>query len=200
MVSRPQSAPTAAPARLETVRIIVADDSAVARHSISEYLRTLDPIEVVAVCANGRAALEIALRESPRAVLLDLQMPEMSGLEAAAVFRSCLPETAVIIMTVHDHPEVQAACLAGGADAFVPKARLVRQFEGALAAALAAAGRRSTPFSVNPPDTTSAPFPSSSAARSCTWKSPAEAAGAKDANPGSALPRNASAPSPRRAT
>lgn len=125
------------------LRMLVADDSPVARHSISGFLRGLDHVELCAICENGRTAVETALVDPPAVVLLDLQMPVMSGLEAAGILRSCLPETGVILMTIHDHPGVRAACLAGGADAFVPKARLARQFEAALDQALSAARARS---------------------------------------------------------
>lgn len=126
---RPQTR-TTAPAR--KVRVLVADDSQLARQAIVAHLRALEDVDVYAVCENGRLAVETALRQEPDVVLLDLQMPVMSGLEAAEIFRSSMPQVGVILTSVHDHLEVRETCLAGGADAFIGKGSIPTYFASVL--------------------------------------------------------------------
>ncbi len=122
---------TQAPPR--KVRLLVADDSRAARHSVVTYLRTLEMLEVCAECQNGLEAVESALRREPDLVLLDLQMPVMSGLEAAEIFRNSMPHVGVIVTSTHDRLEVREACLAGGADAFIGKDVLTAELPRVLA-------------------------------------------------------------------
>lgn len=129
VASLPQSR-SQAPVR--RVRLLVADDSKVARDAVLAYLRTRAELEVFAVCENGRLAVETALRQEPDVVLLDLQMPVMSGLEAAEIFRNCMPHVGVILTSMHDRLEVREACLAGGADAFIGKESLPEHFPAVL--------------------------------------------------------------------
>lgn len=124
--------------RARRVRLLVADDSLIARQAVVAYLHALPGIEIRAVCENGRSAVEAALRDEPDVVLLDLQMPGMSGLEAAEIFRNSMPHVGVILTSTHDHAEVRATCLAAGADAFVGKAALPAEFPATLAAVLEA--------------------------------------------------------------
>ncbi|HEX9784804.1 MAG TPA: response regulator transcription factor [Opitutaceae bacterium] len=121
------------------IKVLLADDSPVTRQSISDYLKGLEDVELCGVCENGRTAVETALREQPDLMLLDMQMPVMGGLEAARIFRSCLPAMAIILMTIHDHPEIRAACMSSGADALISKAGLARDFRNLVATALQAA-------------------------------------------------------------
>jgi DNA-binding NarL/FixJ family response regulator len=181
--------------------MLLAEDSHVARQSITSFLGTLEGIELSGACQDGRAAVEAALADPPDIALLDLQMPVMSGLEAAEVFRSCLPETAVIMMTVHDHPEVRMACLGGGADAFVPKSSLVRQFDAALEQALAAAAARVRGMARDRAVSgfqERLPFSPSPVTRGPGENDPAGAVDSKDEDRGLALPLDKSAPSLRR--
>jgi len=121
---------TTAPTR--KVRVLIADDSWLARQAIVAHLRTLDDVDVYAVCENGRLAVETALRQEPDVVLLDLQMPVMGGLEATEIFRNSMPQVGVILTSVHDHLEVRETCLAGGADAFIGKGSIPAHFASVL--------------------------------------------------------------------
>ena len=112
--------------------MLVADDSAPIRRSTLALLKSLAHVEVLATCENGRHAVETALRREPDVVLLDLQMPVMSGLEAAAIFRDSMPHVGVIMMSMQNRVEVREACLCGGADAFIAKDELSEHFSSVL--------------------------------------------------------------------
>jgi DNA-binding NarL/FixJ family response regulator len=81
------------------VRILIADDHKVVRQGLRMFL-ALDPdLEVVGEAENGRMALEMARALQPDVVLMDLIMPEMTGVEATAAIRQELPDTEVIAVT-----------------------------------------------------------------------------------------------------
>jgi two-component system nitrate/nitrite response regulator NarL len=87
------------------IRVLVADDHALVREGIRHVLDAEPGIDVVAEAANGREAVELALLHQPDVVVLDITMPEESGLRAAARLRELLPSARVLLLSMHDHAE-----------------------------------------------------------------------------------------------
>ena len=87
------------------IRVLVADDHALVREGIRHVLDAEPGIEVVAEAANGREAVELAVRHNPDVVVLDITMPEETGLKAAARLRDLLPSARVLLLSMHDHVE-----------------------------------------------------------------------------------------------
>jgi DNA-binding NarL/FixJ family response regulator len=82
----------------------------------------LEPdIAVVGEAANGPSALRLAADLAPDAVIMDVGMPGMDGIEAAAAVRVAAPDTQVVILTVHDDPNTRRRAQMAGAAAFVVK-------------------------------------------------------------------------------
>ena len=81
------------------IRVLIADDHPLIRSAIAELLGGTDDITVVAECADGAEVVEAAARTEPDVVLMDLQMPRMSGLEATRALRAALPDVRVIVLT-----------------------------------------------------------------------------------------------------
>ena len=90
---------------MTTVRILVADDHALVREGIRLVLDAEPEFEVVAEAANGRQAVELALVHRPDVVVLDITMPEETGLSAAARLRDLLPSARVLLLSMHDQAE-----------------------------------------------------------------------------------------------
>ncbi len=90
---------------MTTIRVLVADDHALVREGIRHVLDAEAGIEVVAEASNGREAVELALQHVPDVVLLDITMPEETGLKAAARLRELLPSARVLLLSMHDHVE-----------------------------------------------------------------------------------------------
>jgi DNA-binding LytR/AlgR family response regulator len=89
------------------LRIVIADDERPARMFLKNLLETFDDVEIIGEAENGAEAVEIIERTKPDLALLDLQMPEVSGLEAVKlVKKNCLPLVAFV--TAHDEFAVQA--------------------------------------------------------------------------------------------
>jgi DNA-binding NarL/FixJ family response regulator len=97
-----------------TLRIVVADDQASVREGLVALLDLLPDIEVVAAAANGEEALAAVAESQPDAILLDLHMPVLDGIETARRLSRDHPEVAIVVLTTyHDDTSVLAALRAG---------------------------------------------------------------------------------------
>ncbi|HVI58808.1 MAG TPA: response regulator transcription factor [Luteimonas sp.] len=121
------------------MRVLICDDHTLVRAGLRRLLDSFDGIEVVAEASSADEALlqtELAL---PHIVLLDLSMPGRHGFDALAELRRVHPETAVVIMSMHDDALHVREALARGAIGFVVKDAAPAELEIAIRAA--AAGR-----------------------------------------------------------
>jgi DNA-binding NarL/FixJ family response regulator len=114
------------------LRVLLADDHALVRAGMRSLLRDIEGVEVVGEAADGAEALELAARERPDAVLLDIAMRGMNGLEAAARFREQHPGVKVIILSMHASEEYVLQALRAGAAAYLIKDSATAELELAL--------------------------------------------------------------------
>jgi DNA-binding NarL/FixJ family response regulator len=105
------------------IRVAVADDQALVRAGFEVLIDSADDLEVVATAANGADAVEIARRERPDVVLMDIRMPVMDGLEATRQIVAFDPQAAtrVLILTTFDLDEYVFGALKAGASGFLLK-------------------------------------------------------------------------------
>ncbi|HIL57904.1 MAG TPA: response regulator transcription factor, partial [Rhodothermales bacterium] len=103
------------------LRVLIADDSAVVRQLLADRLGDLSDVEVVGIAVDGAEAVDQAVAVRPEVVLLDLQMPRMSGLQALRTIREQAPEVRVIVLTNHADSVYRRTCLAAGALDFLDK-------------------------------------------------------------------------------
>ncbi|HEY4679052.1 MAG TPA: response regulator transcription factor [Candidatus Angelobacter sp.] len=112
------------------LRILVADDNQKALHALVTALSL--EFDVIATATDGRSALEEIRRLQPSVAVLDLNMPELNGIEATReIVRQC-PSCAVVICSVAKDPELIEAALAAGALGYVFKASLHRHLSIAV--------------------------------------------------------------------
>ncbi len=116
----------------QPIRTLVVDDSAAALHSICCVLELQPDIVMVGTATDGSQALASAHLLHPDLILLDVQMPVMNGIEAAARVRHDLPATRIVMVTVDDSPEVRQACHDSGADGFIRKEQLDEELPAVL--------------------------------------------------------------------
>lgn len=117
---------------MKALRVLLADDHALVRAGMRSLLRDIPGVEVVGEAADGAEALAVAARERPDAVLLDIAMKGMSGLEAAARFREQHPDIKVIILSMHASEEYVLQALRAGAAAYLIKDSATAELELAL--------------------------------------------------------------------
>jgi two-component system, NarL family, response regulator LiaR len=103
------------------VRVLLADDEPVVLRGLRTRFQLEADIQVVGEASTGTDALRLAQELLPDVVLMDVQMPDMDGIAATAALRRLAPQTAVVMLTIHDDAQTRARAQAAGAAAFVEK-------------------------------------------------------------------------------
>ena len=114
-------------------RVLIVDDHELVRRGLKDMLRDTN----FAVCGeaeNGQQGVEKTLDLKPDLVLLDMTMPVMTGLQAAARIRSLSPDTKILIITMHDSQQMEIEARAAGADAYITKMAAAKSLLDAMRA------------------------------------------------------------------
>ena len=104
------------------MKILVADDHAVVREGLRQLLNSQPDMEVVGEAEDGREALEKAKSLRPHVTILDIAMPRLSGLEAVRLIKEAVPDTGIVVLSMHKKEAYVHQVLASGALAYVLKA------------------------------------------------------------------------------
>ncbi len=103
-----------------TIRLMLADDHRMLREGLSRSMAEMG-FEVVAEARDGAEAVQLATATRPDVILMDVTMPEMDGVEACRAIRQTLPETQVVMLTMHADQEVLANAIRAGASGYLVK-------------------------------------------------------------------------------
>ncbi len=106
---------------MEAIRVLIVDDHPLIRQGLSKVLELEDGIAVIGEAPNGGEALELARKLKPDVVLMDVNMPGMGGIEATARIRGDMPNTKVLILTIHDDDGYVMQTMRGGAAGYLLK-------------------------------------------------------------------------------
>ena len=109
---------------MKKLRILVADDHALVRRGARGVLNKRPGWKVVGEAANGREALEKAIKLKPDVAIMDISMPELDGVEAVRQIREAVPDTKVLVLTMHDSDQMVQRALDAGAQGYVLKSDL----------------------------------------------------------------------------
>ena len=105
----------------DKIRVILADDHALVRQGIRQFLEEADDIVVVAEASNGEEAVRLAEQHRPDVAVLDIQMPGMTGIEATRQIKARVPGVRVLILTGYDEDPYVFALLQAGANGYILK-------------------------------------------------------------------------------
>jgi two-component system, NarL family, response regulator NreC len=103
------------------IRVVIADDHAVVRSGLRMLLDAQEDIEVVGEAGTGQAAIFAAIESKPDVVLMDVVMPEKSGIEAIPAVLQGAPETRVLVLSMQDDPSYVREAFGAGASGYVLK-------------------------------------------------------------------------------
>jgi DNA-binding NarL/FixJ family response regulator len=109
---------------MKPLRILVVDDHVKVRHAIRMLLADCPEYQVCGEAVDGREAIQRSKQLNPNLVLLDISLPDMSGLEVLQTIRRDVPGCHILIVSQHDPLHLESIVLAHGADGFVSKACL----------------------------------------------------------------------------
>lgn len=106
---------------MSPIRVVLADDHAVVRQGIRDFLEEAGDIEVVAEASDGEEAKAFIRQHRPDVAVLDVRMPEATGIEVTRWVREESPATGVLILTAYDDDPFVLAALQAGANGYVLK-------------------------------------------------------------------------------
>ncbi len=106
---------------LHPVRVLIADDHTLVRESLVAALNASGACQVVAEAADGIEAVEKAIATRPEVVVVDLSMPRLNGIEVVRRLREALPETRVLVLTMHQEEEYVLHAVRAGASGYLAK-------------------------------------------------------------------------------
>lgn len=121
-------------------RILIAEDDETFLGAIADLLERDGRFTVAGRARDGRAAVRLAERLSPDAVVMDIEMPVLDGVEATKLLRAATPALPVVAVSGHDYEERVLEIREAGADDYVRKARLADELPRALGALLGKPG------------------------------------------------------------
>jgi len=117
-------------------RILIADDHTIVRSGLKRVLDTKPDLEVVAEAEDGAEAVEKALKEDVNLAILDVSMPRMTGIQAAAELRKRKPELKTLMLSMHDSEQFLFEALKAGASGYVLKSGADTDIVDAVRAAM----------------------------------------------------------------
>jgi DNA-binding NarL/FixJ family response regulator len=105
----------------EPIRVLVADDHPIFRDGLAMLLASVDGIEVVGTAADGAEAVASALRLEPDVVVMDVQMPELNGVEATRRLAADVPSIGILVLTMSEDDGTVFAAIRAGARGYLVK-------------------------------------------------------------------------------
>jgi two-component system response regulator NreC len=120
-----------------TIRLLLVDDHAVVRSGLKMLLAGEADVEIVGEAGSGSEAVTRAGSARPDVILMDIGLPDMSGIEAARQIKSNYPDISIVALTIHEDEEYFFKMLEAGASGYVPKRAAPEELLTAIRAAAA---------------------------------------------------------------
>lgn len=118
-----------------TIRLLLVDDHAVVRSGLKMLLENERDVEIIGEAASAAEAIEAAMRLKPNVVLMDIGLPDLSGIEATREIKKRVSEVFIVALTIHEDEEYFFKMLEAGASGYVPKRAAPEELITAIRAA-----------------------------------------------------------------
>lgn len=115
-----------------SIRLVVADDHNILRAGLISLLSTEEGMEVVGEAYDEDSAVAQAVEKRPDVVLMDISMPDSGGIEATRRIKQLVPETRILILTVHEDKGVMQEVIRSGAMGYIPKRAVKSELVNAI--------------------------------------------------------------------
>lgn len=118
-----------------TIRLLLVDDHAVVRSGLRMMLDNERDVEIVGEAASAAEAIEAAMRLKPNVILMDIGLPDLSGIDATREIKKRAPDIFIVALTIHEDEEYFFKMLEAGASGYVPKRAAPEELLTAIRAA-----------------------------------------------------------------
>ncbi|MDF1604019.1 response regulator transcription factor [Nocardioides sp. YIM 152315] len=117
------------------IRVVVVDDHQIVREGLSSLLGALDGIEVVGTAADGRDAIHVVAETAPDVVVMDIQMPQLDGIEATRHITGRQTGVRVVMLTMNEDDDTVLSAIRAGASGYLLKGSGAEEVQTAIRAA-----------------------------------------------------------------
>jgi DNA-binding NarL/FixJ family response regulator len=121
----------------ESIRVVVVDDHQIVRDGLVALLGALDGVEVVGAATDGKDAVHVVSESAPDVVLMDIQMPELDGIEATRFITGRQPAPRVVMLTMNEDDDTVLSAIRAGASGYLLKGSSAAEVQNAVRAAAA---------------------------------------------------------------
>jgi two-component system response regulator NreC len=118
-----------------TIRLLVVDDHAVVRSGLKMLLENERDVEIIGEASSAAEAIEAAIRLKPNVILMDIGLPDLSGIDATREIKKRVSDVAIVALTIHEDEEYFFKMLESGASGYVPKRAAPEELLTAIRAA-----------------------------------------------------------------
>jgi len=121
----------------DSIRVVVVDDHQIVRDGLVALLGALEGIDVVGTAADGKDALHVVTESAPDVVIMDIQMPELDGIEATRFITGQQPAPRVVMLTMNEDDDTVLSAIRAGASGYLLKGSSATEVQNAVRAAAA---------------------------------------------------------------
>jgi two-component system response regulator NreC len=118
-----------------TIRLLLVDDHAVVRSGLKMLLENERDVQIAGEASSASEAIEAAMRLNPSVILMDIGLPDLSGIDATREIKKRAPDVAIVALTIHEDEEYFFRMLEAGASGYVPKRAAPEELLTAIRAA-----------------------------------------------------------------
>ena len=117
---------------MEKIKVVLADDHVLVRNGIKALLEDESDVEVIEEASNGKEALAVVSKTNPNLLIVDIRMPEMTGIEVVGEIKKTYPNVKTLVLSMHDSEEYVVKAIQAGADGYLLKGASKEEFMKAL--------------------------------------------------------------------